>query len=119
MISHNLDRLSTEVQKNFDLTSIDKKTIIECPHCKAQYLPGEIYMPGAILGHPDELVKDALGKIIYVEYSKDEYEPNLIEHFTCEYCNRPFIVEATSPTYKTREEEPERDFSVRYVPLME
>ena len=93
-----------------------KTPVISCPHCGAQYLPAEIYMPGAILGRPDDLVKDALGKIIYEDY-KEGQEPDMIEHFTCEFCNKPFVVEATI-TYKSMEEEPEKDFSSPYVSLI-
>jgi RNase P subunit RPR2 len=42
----------------------------------------------------------------------------MIERFTCEYCNKPFVVEATV-TYKSREEEPEKDFSSKYVSLLD
>jgi hypothetical protein len=93
-----------------------KTPIIRCVHCGAQYLPGEIYMPGALIGQPEDLVKDSLGKILYEDYSVDK-EPNMIEHFICDVCNKPFIVEATV-TYKTMAEAPEKDFSTEYVPLM-
>lgn len=112
MISHNLSNL----KQTFNLQSIDKKTIIKCPHCNAEYLAGEIFMPGAIIGQPKEVVKDSLGKIIYVEYSEGE-EPDMIEHFTCEYCNKPFIAEATV-TYKHLLEVPEKDFTTQYVSLL-
>ena len=94
-----------------------KSPVIRCPHCGAEYLPGEVYMPGSILGKPDDVVRDSLGKIIYEDYV-DSREPNAVEHFTCEYCDKPFIVEATV-TYKTREEEPERDFKSQYVSLLD
>jgi hypothetical protein len=99
------------------LVTTRKTPIIKCPHCSAQYLPGEIYMPGTLIGQPDDLVKDSLGKIIYEDYSEDK-EPNMIEHFTCEFCNKPFIIEATV-TYKTLVEEPEKDFSTQYVSLID
>ena len=96
----------------------NKKTnsIIRCPRCGANYLPGEIYMPGALIGQPEDVVKDSLGKLLYEDYSEGK-EPDMVEHFICEYCDKPFIVEATI-TYKTREEEPERDFSTMYVSLL-
>ena len=93
-----------------------KTPIIRCPHCGAQYLPGEIYMPGALIGQPEDLVKDSLGKILYEDYSEGK-EPEFVEHYTCEYCNKPFIVEATV-TYKTMTEAPERDFTEQYVSLL-
>jgi hypothetical protein len=95
-----------------------KTALIKCPHCKAEYLPGEVYMPGSLTGQPDDLVKDSLGRIIYEDYSTPEREPEMIEHFTCEYCNKPFIIEAVV-TYKTREELPEADFTTQYVSLLD
>lgn len=94
------------------------KSTIKCPHCNAEYLPGEIYMPGALIGQPDELVKDSLGKIIYTDYYTPEREPCMTEQFVCEYCNKPFIVEATV-TYKIQKEAPEKDFSTQYVSLID
>ncbi len=95
-----------------------KTALIKCPHCGAEYLPGEVYMPGAIIGRPDEVVKDSLGRILYEDYYTAEREPDAIEHFTCEYCDKPFVVEATV-TYKVKEEAPERDFSTQYVSLLD
>lgn len=94
-----------------------KTTSFKCPHCGAQYLPGEIYMPGALIGQPEDIVKDSLGKILYEDYAEGK-EPVMIEHFICDYCNKPFVVEATI-TYKTAAEEPEKDFSSQYVSLID
>lgn len=95
-----------------------KTSVIRCPHCGAEYLPGELYMPGSIIGQPDEVIRDSFGKIIYEDYATETREPDLVEHFTCEYCEKPFIVEATI-TYKAKEEAPERDFSTNYVSLLD
>ena len=95
-----------------------KSALIKCPHCGAEYLPGEVYMPNAIIGQPDEVVRDALGKIIYEDYDTPEREPDTTEHFTCEYCDKPFIIEALV-TYKTKEEAPENDFKTEYVSLLD
>lgn len=95
-----------------------KSSLIKCPHCGAEYLPGEIYMPGALIGQPDDIVKDSLGRLLYEDYSIPEKEPDLEEHFTCEYCNKPFVIEAII-TYKTKEEVPERDFTTEYVSLID
>ena len=95
-----------------------KSALIKCPHCGAEYLPGEVYMPMAIIGQPDDVVKDSFGKILYEDYSSPEREPDLIERFTCEYCERPFVIEATV-TYKTSAEAPEKDFSSPYVSLFD
>ncbi len=100
-------------------TQIAHKTpVIKCPHCGAEYLPGEIYMPGSLIGQPDDLVKDSLGRILYEDYLNESREPNMIEHFTCEFCDKPFVIEATV-AYKTREEAPERDFGSQYVSLLD
>ena len=99
------------------LFTAKKNPIIKCPHCNAQYLAAEIFMPGALFGRPDDLVKDALGKIIYEDYEEGN-APNMIEHFTCEYCDKPFVIEATI-SYKSMEEEPAKDFSSPYVSLID
>jgi hypothetical protein len=101
------------------ISNITHKTaLIKCPCCGAEYLPGEVYMPNAIIGQPDEVVRDSLGKIIYEDYFTSEREPSTVEHFTCEYCDKPFIIEATI-TYKTKEEAPEKDFKNQYVSLLD
>lgn len=106
---------------NLDIEKLDedskKKLFISCPHCHAQYFPGELYMPGALIGQPPEIVKDSLGKVIYVDYLKEENMPNMAESYICDYCNKPFIVEATV-TYKASKEAPEKDFSTQYVSLL-
>ena len=95
-----------------------KSINFKCPHCGAQYLPGEVYMPGALIGQPEDVVKDSLGKIIYEDYYTETREPDMTESFICDYCDKPFVVEATV-TYKTREEAPEKDFSTQYVSLLD
>lgn len=100
------------------IKSSSKTPLIKCPHCGSEYLPGEVYMPGSLIGQPDDIVRDSLGKLIYEDYDSPDREPNMIEHFTCEYCNKPFIVEATI-SYKTREEAPENDFTTKYVSLLD
>jgi hypothetical protein len=75
-------------------------------------------MPNAIIGQPDEVIRDAFGKIIYEDYFSDDREPCLVEHFTCENCDKPFIVEA-SVSYKVKTEAPEHDFSTQYVSLID
>jgi hypothetical protein len=75
-------------------------------------------MPGSIIGQPDEVIRDSFGKIIYEDYYSDLREPNMTEHFICEYCDKPFVIEATI-TYKAMEEAPEKDFSTQYVSLLD
>ena len=70
----------------------DKKfDVIECPVCKAQYLPAEIYLPKSFIGNPQNINKDHLtGKI------EDFYGQSMDkeEHFICEKCNTPFKIKA-------------------------
>ena len=95
-----------------------KTPVIRCPHCGAEYLPGEIYMPSSLIGQPDDIVKDAVGKIIYEDYSTEAREPDMIESYICDYCEKPFVIEATV-TYKASKEAPEKDFSSQYVSLLD
>lgn len=95
-----------------------KTSVIRCPFCGAEYLPGELYMPGAIIGKPTEVIRDSLGKIIYEDYGSIEQEPDMIEHYICDYCDKPFVIEAAI-TYRVKEEAPENDFSTKYVSLLD
>lgn len=99
------------------LNTTRKSVNFKCPHCGAQYLPGEVYMPGAFIGQPEDIVKDSLGKLLYEDYQEGK-EPDMVEHFICDYCDKPFIVEATI-TYKTMAEAPEADFKNQYVSLLD
>lgn len=93
-----------------------KLSTIVCPHCRATYLAGEIYMPGELIGKPTDVVRDSFGKLLYHDYEIAQ-EPVLTEHFTCEYCNKPFVIEAQI-SFKTYEEDVEKDFSNPYVSLI-
>ena len=101
------------------LAEAKKPIHIDCPYCKAQYLPGEIYMPAAIVGQPVEVVKDSYGKIIYVDYKKVDRMPNTSETFVCEYCGQPFDIEAGYITYKVSKTDQEKNFKQDYVPLLD
>lgn len=89
---------------------------IKCPHCGREYLPGEIFMPGELLGRSRTIVKDALGKILYVEWEEDE-EPTFTETYICDECGKEFIVEATV-SFKTKAQAEELDFSDTSVSLL-
>jgi predicted RNA-binding Zn-ribbon protein involved in translation (DUF1610 family) len=93
------------------------RQVIKCPHCGWEYLPGEIYYPGAFLGKPDSVIRDALGKIIYEDYEENE-EPNLEEHYECDNCGKSFVVNATI-SYKSGEEKEELDFSNQFASLLD
>jgi hypothetical protein len=75
-------------------------------------------MPGSLIGQPDEVIRDAFGKIIYDDYYSELRKPDYVEHFVCEKCERPFVVEATV-TYRTKEEVAEKDFTTQYVSLID
>lgn len=62
---------------------------IKCPHCQAEYLPAEIFLPNSLLGKPREIEKDANGQII--QYLGTNMDP--IESYRCDFCNRKFNVE--------------------------
>ena len=96
----------------------NRTPLIKCPHCFTEYLPGEIYMSGSLIGQPDEVIRDAFGKIIYEDYYSEFRKPDNTEHFVCEKCDKPVVVEAFV-TYKVKEEAPERDFSTKYVSLLD
>lgn len=94
-----------------------KTNIIKCPHCGYEYHPSEIFFPNDFFGKPDSLIKDAIGKILYVDY-KDDQAPSFQEHFECENCEKPFIINA-SVSYSTAKESEEQDFSNPYVSLLD
>ena len=75
----------------------------------------ETKLKGKVKFYPSFIIfKD--GKM--VDYLDADSMPNRTENFTCEYCNKPFIVEASVITYKSKEAPQEEDFSTEYVPLI-
>lgn len=90
--------------------------IIKCPHCGREYLWSEIFYRDDISGKPKNIIKDALGHIIYVDYEEDS-EPTLTQKYICDDCNKPFITEAIIKV-ETRSEEEALDFSEEYVSLL-
>lgn len=67
-----------------------KFEIIECPHCNRQYLPAEIFVPGAFFGHPHSIIRDVYGQILDYEGSSVD----LNEEYTCDQCNTTFQIKA-------------------------
>lgn len=66
-------------------------TYIKCPHCGAEYLPVEIYIPNEFFGRPKEVVRTDNRKV----ESFFGKVPDMHERYTCDYCNTPFEVTAT------------------------
>ena len=65
--------------------------VICCPHCGAEYLPAEIYIPDAFVGKPTNINKEAItGKI------SDFFGTtmNLDENYVCDKCSKPFRTHA-------------------------
>ena len=91
-------------------------TVIKCPHCGAEYVPAEIFMPGDLVGRTDSVIKDALGKTIYVDYLEDE-QPATSETYTCDICGHTFIVEPVIQ-YKVKKQTEELDFGSDTVSLL-
>lgn len=68
----------------------NKPLLIKCPHCGAEYLPAEIYIPTDFLPKCKDVVKDASGKFITCSAGN----MNTAEEYTCDYCGHRFTVEA-------------------------
>lgn len=91
---------------------------IKCPHCGHEYDISEIVVPGEFIGHPDKIIKDALGKILYLDYNKESHEPVSSEKFICEDCNKTFIV-YPQISFEVATETEELDFANQSVSLLD
>lgn len=99
--------------------SINKKetrNVIACPYCGHEFLPDEIFMPGDIIGKSDDIVKDALGKILYADYLEGQ-EPCQDESYICDGCGKAFKVKV-SAKYTAVPEDEEVDFSKESASLL-
>ena len=67
---------------------VRKFEIIECPHCKYEYLPAEIFVPKFYFGVPKNIERNEQGKIISYEGTSVD----LFEKYTCDNCNTEFRV---------------------------
>lgn len=67
-----------------------------CPHCGAEYLPAEIFVPSAFFGKPRNIDKDSTGRILGYNGTRED----LKENFKCDFCDRKFSVVA-NVDYKT------------------
>lgn len=67
----------------------DKKEIlILCPHCGAEYLPAEIFIPSNFFGKPEDIDKDNEGKL----EAYDGTPMDLKEDFICDKCGKEFEI---------------------------
>ncbi len=80
---------------------------ITCPHCGAEYTLDEIYISKYLTGASNAVVKNALGKILAVDYDE---EPDLSEQYICDYCNKEFNVDLEIKV-KTEDVEEEVNFT--------
>lgn len=99
-----------------DTVKLQNRQIIKCPHCGWEYLPGELLYPDSVVGQPKNVIRDTLGKIIYEDY-KPYKSPESEEHYTCDNCNRQFVIEIETK-YKAKVEEEALDFSQQFVSLL-
>lgn len=91
------------------------KTIIKCPHCGYEYTLEELFVKEDIFGWPQDIIRDPLGKILYVGY-KDNEEPEYKTKYICDHCDKPFIAELKI-SVNTYKEDEELDFSNTTVSL--
>lgn len=94
----------------------EKKFVIKCPHCNAEYTYDEIFMPSDIEGKTEKVIKDALGKVLYTEY-QENCEPLSTAKYVCDYCDKQFVVEPIFAV-KVRKESDELDFSTTTASLI-
>lgn len=86
---------------------------IVCPKCKWEYLAGEILEPLSLVGKPRNIIRDAIGHIIFADYEEDN-QPDLQERYVCDHCNTEFIINAklVANTEEVSEEENFNDLEV-------
>ena len=63
---------------------------IKCPHCGAEYLPTEIYIPTDFLPKCKDVTRDEQGVLVAGHVNN----MNLHEEYTCDYCGHRFSVDA-------------------------
>lgn len=64
--------------------------VIRCPHCRCEYLPGEIFSPDHFLGQPKDIIRNNIGEIL----GCTGIEQDTTETFTCIKCDNEFKVTA-------------------------
>lgn len=89
---------------------------VKCPHCGWEYLPCEIFMPNDFAGKSKNIIRDALGKILYVEF-EDGFEPEQKEKYICDNCGKEFTAQCSMAATTDVIDEAE-DFSNEFVSLL-
>lgn len=65
-----------------------KFELIECPRCKYEYLPAEIFIPKYYFGVPENIQRDENGKILSYEGTSVD----VFEMYNCDNCKVDFRV---------------------------
>ena len=63
---------------------------IRCPHCRCEYLPGEIFQPDYFLGQPKNVIRNRIGEILGHEGT----DMDTSETFVCNQCDNEFRITA-------------------------
>lgn len=69
---------------------MNEDIIIKCPKCEAEYFPAELYYRDDLLGHPKNIEKTQLGKILFSNGTHPEYTTTYI----CDCCGATIKVSA-------------------------
>lgn len=96
------------------MTNLQQKNYIRCPHCGMQYVPAQIMHPSSLLSRPKNVIRDPLGKILYVEY---DHQADFQDTYICDSCNREFIT-TVNMTFKVDQQAPQLDFTQKTVSLL-
>ena len=92
----------------------DQLETISCPFCGYEYLPAEIFVPGAFFGHPTDIERNSHGQILTFQNATTNYD----EEYVCDHCSKKFKIHA-NVKYKAFSD-PKDEFDTEYVsPLHE
>ena len=91
--------------------------MIKCPHCGTEYAPAEIFLPNDLTGTPAQVVRDACGKVIFIDYPEED-TPVTTTQYICDNCGKAFRVEPVI-SYKVKKEAEEFDFSETSTSLLD
>lgn len=105
------------MEENKYAIKLQPRKVIKCPHCNWEYLPGEILYPESLIGRVkyNSVIRDPLGHILYEEYEEDR-EPLAEEHYECDNCGKPFVIEIETK-FASKVEEEELDFTEKTAEL--